>query len=52
MKRESILLLDSFLNLVEWRGNDVHSWITDNYQEQPDYAYLKEMLYTVEEDKH
>ena len=43
MMHESILLLDSFLNIVEWRGKNINSWFEQNYQESEDYAYLQEI---------
>lgn len=26
MRPQSILLLDSFFNIVEWKGKNIHSW--------------------------
>ena len=30
MRSESILLLDSYFNVVEWQGKNIHSWFEQN----------------------
>jgi len=43
MKSEVILLLDSFFNIVEWRGKHIQGWFQENYHLSSDYGYLQEM---------
>lgn len=48
MKNEVILLLDSFFNIVQWRGKTIESWVDNNYHNNPEYSYIKNLLSTVE----
>ena len=50
MRGENILLLDSYFNLVEWHGADIAQWVEEGHENNPDCAYLKQMLDTAAED--
>jgi hypothetical protein len=50
MKPSSILVLDSFFNVVQWRGKNIESWVEQNFQQYPDYSYLSKLLNNVNSD--
>ncbi|CAD7958259.1 unnamed protein product [Amoebophrya sp. A120] len=44
LKKNVILLLDTFFHVVVWRGETVQEWYNRGYQELPEYANFKELL--------
>lgn len=44
LEPDVILLLDTFHNVVVWRGEYVAQWIKEGYHEQQEYAFLKEII--------
>jgi protein transport protein SEC23 len=40
---ERILLLDTFFNVILWHGESVAAWKRDGLDQDPNYAYLKEV---------
>lgn len=52
MRAENILVLDSFFNVVEWRGSLVEWEIAQGYQQMPEHASLAALLRNVEQDVH
>lgn len=39
-----ILLLDTFHNVLIWRGGYISQWIKEGYHEQEEYSFLKDIL--------
>lgn len=37
MKDSSVLLLDTFFNVVLWHGENVHSWEEEGYHQKENY---------------
>lgn len=50
MKKDVILLADTFFNIIIWNGSQIKSWIDDGYHLQSDYAHLADLLKMPEED--
>lgn len=48
LDQESILLFDTFHNVVVWRGAYVAQWIKDKIHEKEEYKFLKDLIYSVE----
>ncbi|KAK1350515.1 GTPase-activating protein S23 [Hamiltosporidium tvaerminnensis] len=44
LKDDCILLLDTFHNVVLWRGESIASWIKEGYHLKEDFKYFKEIL--------
>ncbi|KAJ1560420.1 GTPase-activating protein S23, partial [Cladochytrium tenue] len=44
IRKDAILLLDTFFHVLIWHGETIHSWRKAGYHEQPDYANLKALL--------
>lgn len=44
LKKNVILLMDTYFHVVIWRGGTIQSWADANYQNQPGYEHLKELL--------
>jgi protein transport protein SEC23 len=49
LEPDVVLLLDSFHNVVVWRGGYVAQWIKEGYHRQPEYSFLREILERSEE---
>ncbi|CAD7945321.1 unnamed protein product [Amoebophrya sp. A25] len=50
LKKDVILLLDTFFQVVLWRGEQVQHWFELGYQEKEEYANFKELLIAPAED--
>ena len=50
LKKDVILLVDTFFNVVIWKGATIKSWIDEGYHLQDEYAHLAEMIKLPEED--
>jgi protein transport protein SEC23 len=50
LKEDAILLLDTFHDVLIWRGSKIAAWIAEGFRENPEYWYFKEALDTVEEE--
>ncbi|KAI5170647.1 protein transport protein SEC23 [Nematocida sp. LUAm3] len=47
------LLVDTFHDVVIWRGKDIVAWIEAGIKDSPEYWYFRDMLKTVEQEaKH
>lgn len=49
LEPDVILLLDTFHNVVVWRGEYVAQWIREGYHEQAEYGFLKDIINKSEE---
>lgn len=49
LEPDVILLLDTFHNVVVWRGEYVAQWIREGYHEQEEYGFLKDIINKSEE---
>jgi protein transport protein SEC23 len=49
LEPDTVLLLDTFHNVVVWRGGYIAQWVKEGYHEQPEYSFLKEILEKSEE---
>lgn len=50
MKDDVILLMDSYFHTVIWQGTSIVEWVGLGYHEQEEYANLKKILETPDED--
>lgn len=50
MKEDTILLLDSYFNVIEWYGDNIQSWYEQGYHEMPEYDYIKNLLDAPKQD--
>jgi len=50
MKPNVILLLDSFFQVVIWRGEMIQAWYDAGYQDQEEYANFRQLLQAPVED--
>ncbi|KAI5192023.1 protein transport protein SEC23 [Nematocida sp. AWRm77] len=48
LKPDVSLLVDTFHDVVIWRGESIVSWIKAGIKDDPEYWYFKEMLKTIE----
>ncbi|KAG0440663.1 Protein transport protein SEC23 [Dictyocoela muelleri] len=44
LQPDIILLLDTFHNVVIWKGETISQWIKEGLHEKPEYSYLKECI--------
>jgi protein transport protein SEC23 len=44
LKPNIILLLDTYFNLVVWKGETIHTWFEQGYHEREEYANFKALL--------
>ncbi|CAD25989.1 PROTEIN TRANSPORT PROTEIN SEC23 HOMOLOG (COPII COAT) [Encephalitozoon cuniculi GB-M1] len=49
LEPDVILVLDTFHNVVVWRGEYVAQWVREGYHEQAEYEFLKDILKSSEE---
>ncbi|AFZ79676.1 Sec23/Sec24 domain containing protein [Theileria equi strain WA] len=53
LKKNVILLLDTFFHLVIWYGETINQWREQGYQDNPEYAHFKDLLQAPNDDaKH
>ncbi|KRW99808.1 Zinc finger, Sec23/Sec24-type [Pseudocohnilembus persalinus] len=45
-----ILLLDTYFQVITWKGDHIQQWIDQGYHEQPEYAHLKALIEAPLED--
>jgi len=50
LSSDVILLMDNFFRVIIWYGATIASWRDANYQEQPEYSNLKNLLLAPEHD--
>lgn len=50
MKKDVILLLDTYFHVVIWQGEHIHQWIKEKYHEQPEYEGLRNLIAAPLED--
>lgn len=50
MKKDSVLVLDSFFNVVEWRGDRIEKALEENEHNHVENSSLKNLLENVEND--
>jgi len=50
LKPNIILLLDTFFNVVLWKGETIHTWYEQGYHEREEYANFKTLLAKPESD--
>lgn len=44
MQNNVILLLDTYFDIVVWKGQLIHNWEKAGYQDQPEYENFKQLL--------
>lgn len=44
MKKDVVLLMDSFFYVVIWKGATVQSWVDQNFHLQEEYAHIKTLI--------
>lgn len=44
LNSQSMLVLDSFHDILLWYGQDVQEWIKQNLQDKPEFSFFKESL--------
>lgn len=44
LQPDLILLLDTFHNVLIWRGEHIHQWIEEGYHEKDEYKFLKDCI--------
>ncbi|UTX44345.1 protein transport protein SEC23 [Encephalitozoon hellem] len=49
LEPDVILVLDTFHNVVVWKGEYFAQWVREGYHEQPEYEFLKSILRDSEE---
>merc|ERR1719277_2350561 len=50
LRKNVILLLDTFFHVVVWRGETVQAWFDQRYQERPEYENFKNLLQAPAQD--
>ena len=50
LKKDVVLLADTFFNLIIWKGNTIKSWIDAGYHTQPEYEHLARLIQMPEDD--
>ena len=45
-----MILVDTYFNVLIWRGSTIHSWIEEGYHEMPEYEHLKNLIDQPQED--
>ena len=50
LKKDVILLADTFFNIVIWKGAEIKGWVDEGYHLQPDYAHVADLLKQPEDD--
>ena len=50
MAEEVVLLLDSYFNVIEWYGPNIHSWHEQGLHELPEYDHIKQLLDAPKQD--
>lgn len=50
LKKDVVLLADTFFNIVIWQGAVIKGWVDEGYHLQPDYAHVAELLKQPEDD--
>jgi len=50
MKKDIILLMDTFFHVVIWRGQQIQQWYDAKYHEDEKFAHLKELLLAPSQD--
>jgi protein transport protein SEC23 len=50
LKKEVILLADTFFNIIIWKGAVIKGWVDEGYHLQPDYSHVAELLKQPEDD--
>lgn len=50
MKKDSVLVLDSFFNVVEWRGDRIERSLEENEHDHPENSSMKKLLKNVAND--
>lgn len=50
LKKDVILLADTYFYIILWKGENIMSWIEQKFHEQPEYEYFKNFLEMPDED--
>jgi len=50
LKANVILLMDTFFNIVIWRGETIQAWFEAGYQDKEEYVNFKQLLQSPAED--
>eukprot|EP00392_Amoebophrya_sp_AT5.2_P015536 g15742.t1 len=50
MKKDIILLMDTFFHVVVWRGQQIQQWFDAKYHEDEKFAHLRELLVAPSQD--
>lgn len=50
LKKDVVLLADTFFNVIIWQGATIKAWIDAGYHNQPEYAHLADLLKLPEDD--
>ncbi len=50
LKKNVILLADTFFHIIIWKGEEIKYWIEEGYHEKEGYEHIKELINMPEED--
>lgn len=52
LKKDVVLLVDTFFNVILWRGLNIKAWMDQNFHKDPQYEHLAKMIENSEKDSN